>query len=76
MPVITYDHTGYLSPAGYEQPYLSFYFVGNCRNLAGQFVGDDLVRGYGAAVEILESLLLTGLETGGFSEYLLDSLNP
>jgi hypothetical protein len=41
---------------------LSLDFKGKRRNLAGQFVGNDFMRGYFAAVKILESFALAGFQ--------------
>jgi hypothetical protein len=54
MIVITHDHKGYLSFPGYEQGNLSFNVVGKRRNLACQFMRNDLMAGYPAAVKFLE----------------------
>lgn len=74
--VITHDHKGYLSFPRYEQGNLSFNIVGNKRNLACQFMRNDLMAGYPAAVKFLESSLLAGLEPACLAMRFLDGLGP
>jgi hypothetical protein len=73
MFVVTNNHICYLSFSTYEQRHLSFDFVGNRGNLTGQFMRNDLMGGYSAAVEILKPLLLGGFQTAGFAIYFFDS---
>ena len=73
MSVVTNNHICHLSFSTYEQRHLSFDFMGNRGNLAGQFMRNDLMGGYSAAVEILKPLLLGGFQTAGFAIYFFDS---
>jgi hypothetical protein len=59
--IVTNDHICHMTLAGHQQGHLSFDFVGNGRDLTGQFMGNDFTGGYSAAVKILKSLLLAGL---------------
>ena len=72
MFVISYNHIGHLTLPGHKQGDLTFDLTGNRGKLAGQFMRDDLIGGYSAAVQILESFLLTGLQATCFAKYFID----
>src|SRR4030042_1112338 len=71
--IVAHNHIGNRPFTGHQQGNLAIDFTGNGGNLAGQFVGDNLAGGYPAAVQILESLLLTGLQAVCFAQYVIDS---
>jgi len=48
----------------------------NGANLAGQIMRNDLVDGNPAAIQILKSLLMAGLEAACFTIYLIDNSSP
>ena len=75
MLMIAHDHIGDLPFAGHQQGNLSVDFTGNGGNLAGYFVRDNFTGGYSTTVQILESLLLTGLQATCLTNYLLYSLS-
>jgi hypothetical protein len=70
--VISDNHIVHLALPGHQQGNLTFDLTGNGGDLAGQFMRDDLIGGYSAAVQILKSFLLTGLEAACLSEYFID----
>ena len=74
--MIAYDDKGNVPFSGHKQGYLSSNIVRDRGNLTGKFMRDDLMTGYPAAVKVLKSLLLAGLETSCFSMHLLYDLSP
>ncbi|MBW1707755.1 MAG: hypothetical protein JRJ86_21780 [Deltaproteobacteria bacterium] len=71
MLIVAHDNTGHFPISGHEEGNLAFDLAGYCGNLAGQFVRNNLMGGYPAAIEILKPFLLTGLETACLAVYFL-----
>jgi hypothetical protein len=76
MFVIADDHMSHFPFAGHEQGHLSFNIMGDGAKLAGQIMGNDLVDGNPATIQILKPLVLAGLEAAGFAIYLIDNSSP
>jgi hypothetical protein len=76
MLVIAHDYKSHLSFSGDEHSNLSMDITGDGRNLAGQFMRNNLMAGYSAAVKILKSFTLAGFEAARFAVYLLDGRYP
>jgi hypothetical protein len=74
--VIAHDHVGHLPFTVHEQGYLSFNIMRDGANLAGQIMRDDLVDGNPAAIQVLKSPVLAGLEAACFTIYLIDDSGP
>jgi hypothetical protein len=74
MLIVAHDHAGHFPFSSHEQGNLSFDLAGYCGNLAGQFVRNNLMGRYPAAVKILKPFLLTGLEAARLAVYFLYDL--
>jgi hypothetical protein len=74
--IVSHYNAGNVPLAGHKKCHLSLDLVGYGGNLASQFVRNDLLGGYSAAIQILKSFLLAGLETGYLAIYLFYGLFP
>ena len=74
MLIVAHNHEGHFPFSGHEEGNLAFDLAGYCGNLAGQFVRNNLMGGYSAAVKILKPFLLAGLEAACLAVYFLYGL--
>ena len=67
MAIIAHNHICHFTPAGDQQPYLSFNFMRYGGYLLDQLTRDNITFGYPSAAEVLKTFYLTGFETAGFA---------
>jgi hypothetical protein len=76
MFIIAHDHISHFPFTGHKHGHLSFYIMRDGANLAGQIMRNDLVDGNPAAIQVLKSPLLAGLEAACLTIYLIDNPGP
>jgi hypothetical protein len=74
MLIVPHDNAGHFPFSSHEQGNLSFDLSGYCGNLSGQFVRNNIMGRYPAAVKILKPFLLAGLEAACLAVYFLYGL--
>jgi len=74
MFAVTHNNAGHFPLSSHEQGDLSLDLTGYRGNLAGQFVRNNLMGGYLAAIKVLKPFLLAGLEAACLTVYFLYGL--